>query len=114
MGTTQLGLPFPEPTDQPYVHLDLKALAEAIDAKLPRSGTVTFPGAGGSVITTVPFNQPMPGPPVAVHATAYSGSGKTTSVTIRTDTYTADGFRLLMTGMGAGAEDVRVTWTATF
>lgn len=35
MGTTELnGLPYPEPTAQPFVHLDIRSLAEAIDAQL--------------------------------------------------------------------------------
>lgn len=114
MGTTPLGLPYPEPTDQPYVHLDLKALADALDAKLPRSGTVLLENVGSSTVATVPFGQPVPGPPVAVHATASSGSGKTAAMTIRTDNYTADGFRLLLSGMGTGAENVRIVWTANF
>lgn len=114
MGTTQLGLPFPEPTDQPYVHLDLKALAEAIDAKLPRSGVVTLENVGTSAIVTVPFGQPVPGPPVSVNAIVSGGSGKTASTFVRTDNYTADGFRLLVSGMGTSPENVRVAWSATF
>ncbi len=114
MGTTPLGLPFPEPTDQPYVHLDLKALADAIDAKLPRSGEVLLEGVGSSTTATVPFGQPVPGPPVAVHATVSSGSSKTPAVTVRTDTYTADGFRVLLSGMSTAPDNVRVVWTATF
>lgn len=35
MGTTPVNkLPYPEPTAQPFVHLDIQALAEAADAKL--------------------------------------------------------------------------------
>lgn len=40
MGTTALSaLPYPEPTDEPYVHLDLKRLAEAVDEELPVEST---------------------------------------------------------------------------
>lgn len=112
MGTTPMGLPYPESTDQPYVHLDLKALADALDAKIPRRGQVVVPAAGSSATITVPFNQPMPGAPTAVTVTVMSGAGKTAAVTARADTYTADGFRLLLSGMGTAADDVRVAWVA--
>lgn len=114
MGTTPIGLPFPEATDQPYVHLDLKALAEAIDAKLPRSGDVVLENVGSSAVATVQYGQPMPAVPTAVHAVVMSGTSKTPTVTARTDTYTADSFRLILSGMGTAPDSVRVAWTAAF
>jgi hypothetical protein len=42
MGTTPLGLPFPEGQDQPQVHLDIKALAEASQAVFGRIAAASF------------------------------------------------------------------------
>lgn len=42
MGTTALNqIPYPEPTETPYVHLDMKAQAEAVDARLSVTCTST-------------------------------------------------------------------------
>lgn len=73
MGTTPFGLPFPEATDEPYVHLDLKALAEKVDALLKaaagiargkvNSGANVPPGTWVDVSVNFPANT-FPEPPV--------------------------------------------------
>lgn len=50
MGTTPLhGIPYPEPTDEPYVHLDLKRQAEAVDEELPVYGNTAPPHKAGRI-----------------------------------------------------------------
>jgi hypothetical protein len=48
MGTTTLhGIPYPEATDDPYVHLDLKRQAEAVDEELPVYSNIQPPHKQG-------------------------------------------------------------------
>lgn len=44
-------LPYPEGTDQPYVHLDMKALAEAVAARLAAMRLTIPKGFKASVVT---------------------------------------------------------------
>lgn len=112
MGTTvPSGFPFPEATDQPYVHLDLKALAEALEAKQPRAGTATV-NASSSYVGTIKFDRPLPTTPRAVVVTIMTGSAKVSVATARADTFAPDGFRLILNGMSPETAAVAVSYVA--
>lgn len=126
--TTTFALPYPEGSDQPVVHLDLKALGEEVDVSLPllvssgalagvapsgddrlvvqtKTATATT-SAGGDL--TITFPQAFGNGLCAVSVVNASGSSVGAWFTIHTPTLTTVVARLY-TGQSAGASVVTST-----
>lgn len=131
MGTTAtFGLPYPEGSDQPQVHLDIKAALEEVDLKLPlliSSGVLvgTVPPAGtrltvqtktppAAVTTsaggdiTITFPQAFPNGLCSAHVTNMSGNSVGAWFSCHTATLTQVVARL-WTGSSSGAVAVPST-----
>jgi hypothetical protein len=115
MGTTpNLNLPYPELTDSPDVPRDIKALALAVEAKLPRiaTGHVSAPGtADGAATITFPAGRFTTAPRIALGVTPFPGN----NIVYDFDQVTATGFRVLAynatNGVGTGVP-VSCDWIA--
>lgn len=125
-------LPFPEGTDQPYAHLDIKALAEqvharllAVDADLAQrrmdSGNtnvaVASLAAGGANFTAVTFEPGRFTAPPQVALNLQTGAAGTNYLVPRALSITADGFSCYLynigtAAIGAGVSSASVGWIA--